>query len=153
MPESEDIEWMRRALVLADHAARHDEVPVGAVLVRDGVEIGAGWNCPISRNDPTAHAEINALRMAATALGNYRLPDSTLYVTVEPCVMCAGAILHARVRRLVFGAHEPKSGAAGSVLDIIGAERNLHHISCTAGVLADEAGEKLQTFFRAKRAG
>lgn len=151
VPESEDMVWMRRALALADHAGQQDEVPIGAVVVRDGIEIGVGWNTPISQNDPTAHAEINALRMAASAVGNYRLPDSTLYVTVEPCVMCAGAILNARVQRLVFGAYEPKTGALGSVLDIIGAEHNLHKLVCTAGVLADEASQRLQSFFRAKR--
>ena len=149
--QSEDVEWMRRALILADRAAELDEVPIGAVLVCNGVEVGTGWNTPISQNDPTAHAEINALRMAAGAQSNYRLPGSTLYVTVEPCVMCAGAIINARIQRLVFGAHEPKTGAAGSVFDIIGAKGNLHQLSCTAGVLADEASRKLQTFFRAKR--
>ena len=147
----EDIGWMRRALALADEAGRCDEVPIGAVLVRDGIEIGAGWNSPIACNDPTAHAEINALRKAAATMENYRLPDSVLYVTVEPCVMCAGAIVHARISRVVFGAFEPRTGAAGSVVDIIGAPENLHHMSCTGGVLADEASEKLKTFFREKR--
>ena len=149
--KGEDIVWMRRALILADRAAALDEVPIGAVLVCDGVEVGSGWNTPISQNDPTAHAEINALRVAAGVQGNYRLPGSTLYVTVEPCVMCAGAIINARVQRLVFGAHEPKTGAAGSVFDIIGANGNFHQLSCTSGVLAEEAGHKLQQFFRAKR--
>ena len=149
--QGEDIVWMRRALTLADHAAELNEVPIGAVVVCDGVEVGTGWNTPISQNDPTAHAEINALRMAAGALGNYRLPDSTLYVTVEPCVMCAGAIINARIQRLVFGAHEPKTGAAGSVFDIIGAKGNLHQLSCVSGVLVEEAGHKLQMFFRVKR--
>ena len=149
--DAEDTKWMQRALVLADQAARLDEVPIGAVLVRDGVEIGVGWNSPISSSDPTAHAEINALRDAAAALANYRLPGAVLYVTLEPCVMCAGAVLHARLSRLVFGAPEPRTGAAGSVFDIIGARENLHHMNCTGGVLAEQSGEKLTTFFRAKR--
>jgi len=151
MTGADDLKWMRRALALADEAQRRNEVPIGAVLVRDGMEIGIGWNSPISSNDPTAHAEINALRMAAANLGNYRLPNSVLYVTVEPCVMCAGALVHARVGRLVFGANEPRSGAAGSVFDIVGAPSHLHEMSFTAGVLADDARRKLQRFFRAKR--
>lgn len=151
MTVSDDLSWMRRALALADEAQCRDEVPIGAVLVRDGVEIGAGWNSPISTNDPTAHAEINALRMAAASKENYRLPNSILYVTVEPCVMCAGALLHARVGRVVFGAYEPRTGAAGSAFDIVGAAGHLHRMGCTAGVLADDARQKLQQFFRAKR--
>lgn len=142
---------MRRALALARQAAAIDEVPVGAVLVVDGAVAGEGWNAPISESDPTAHAEIRALRAAAASRGNYRLPGSTLYVTLEPCAMCVGAILHARVTRVVFGAPDPKTGAAGSVVDLFANPQLNHHASVVGGVLADECGDLLRQFFAARR--
>ncbi|HWP94492.1 MAG TPA: tRNA adenosine(34) deaminase TadA [Gammaproteobacteria bacterium] len=146
-----DIDWMRHALALARRAEREGEVPVGAVLVRDGIPVAEGWNQPIAATDPTAHAEIVALRAAALACGNYRLPDTTLYVTLEPCPMCAGALVHARVRRLVFGASDPRAGAASTVFDIVRAEALNHRLEVTGGVLAEECGELLRRFFAAKR--
>jgi tRNA(adenine34) deaminase len=148
---SDDEQFMRRALELAASAAARDEVPVGAVLVFDGRIVGEGYNAPISQADPTAHAEIRALRAAAADHANYRLPGSTLYVTLEPCPMCVGAILHARVARLVFGAPDPKTGAAGSVVDLTGDPRLNHHTEVVRGVLADECGSVLRQFFQAKR--
>lgn len=142
---------MRAALELAREAATVDEVPVGAVVVMDGQIVGRGFNQPILRHDPTAHAEIMALRDAAHHLGNYRLPNSTLYVTLEPCVMCSGAIMHARVERVVFGARDPKTGAAGSVIDLYGEERLNHHARIEGGVLAEECGVLLTGFFAARR--
>jgi tRNA(adenine34) deaminase len=127
-------------------------VPVGAVLVRDGQVVGEGWNRPIAANDPTAHAEIQALRAAAQHLGNYRLPGTTLYVTLEPCPMCAGAIVHARVGRVVFGAPDPRSGAAGSVFDLLPSDARFNHrTEVQGGVAAAEAGRMLKAFFRARR--
>jgi tRNA(adenine34) deaminase len=149
-PESE--RWMREALALARTAQARGEVPVGAVVVREGEIVGRGGNAPIAANDPTAHAEIAALRDAAAALGNYRLPDCDLYVTLEPCAMCAGAIMHARVRRLVFGARDPKTGACGSVVDLFGEARLNHHTGVIAEVLAAECGALLSAFFAARRA-
>jgi len=146
-----DAHWMRYALELAERAAAEGEVPVGAVVVLDDKVIGEGWNRPISSDDPTAHAEIVALRAAAQAMGNYRLPKTTLYVTLEPCVMCAGAMVHARVARLVFGAFDPKAGAAGSVFDILGSERLNHRVAVEGGLLAEECGARLQAFFRERR--
>lgn len=143
--------WMHRALALARHAEAKGEVPVGALIVRDGECIGEGWNRPISDQDPTAHAEIIALREAARRCGNYRLPGTTLYVTLEPCVMCAGAIIHARVSRVVFGTPDPKAGAAGSVFQILGANRLNNKVVITGEVLADECAEALRTFFRERR--
>jgi tRNA(adenine34) deaminase len=142
---------MRRALALARRAAEAGEVPVGAVLVKDDAIVGEGWNHPISAHDPTAHAEIGALRAGAAALGNYRLIDTTLYVTLEPCVMCAGAIVHARVKRLVFGAPDPKTGAAGSVFDVFGSGKVNHVVQVDGGVLAEECGRLLTDFFRQRR--
>jgi tRNA(adenine34) deaminase len=150
LPENE--RWMREALALAFAAQGRGEVPVGAVVVRDGEIVGRGGNAPIAANDPTAHAEIAALRAAATTLGNYRLPDCDLYVTLEPCAMCAGAIMHARVRRLVFGARDPKTGACGSVVDLFGDARLNHHTVVTADVLAVQSGALLSAFFAARRA-
>jgi tRNA(adenine34) deaminase len=150
--ESPDRHWMRRAMELALQAARAGEVPVGAVLVKDGQAIGEGWNRPIGAHDPTAHAEIQALRAAARALGNYRLTDTTLYVTLEPCAMCAGAVIHARVKRVVFGAFDPKGGAAGSVFEILGTDKLNHRVEVEGGVLADECGAMLREFFVLKRA-
>ena len=143
---------MQRALELARAAAGDGEVPVGAVLVLDGEIIGEGANCPIRSSDPTAHAEIQALRAGARHMGNYRLPGTTLYVTLEPCPMCAGALVHARVARVVYAAHDPRSGAAGSVFDLLPSDRRFnHHTDCEGGLLADEASELLRSFFRARR--
>jgi tRNA(adenine34) deaminase len=147
-----DEHWMRHALALARRAETEGEVPVGAVLVYGDEPIGDGWNCPISAHDPTAHAEIVALRAAAQRLGNYRLPGTTLYVTLEPCVMCAGAIIHARVARVVFGASDPKGGAAGSVFDVLGTDRLNHRVEVQGGLLAEESAALLQDFFAARRA-
>jgi tRNA(adenine34) deaminase len=143
--------WMREALDLARSAQARGEVPVGAVVVHQDRIIGRGGNAPIAGSDPTAHAEIGALREAARARGNYRLPDCDLYVTLEPCLMCAGAIMHARVRRLVFGARDPKTGACGSVVDVFADVRLNHHTRVTAGVLAAECGALLSAFFAARR--
>ena len=145
-------EFMRVALELARQAAACDEVPVGAVLVRHGEILGRGFNQPISRHDPSAHAEIMALRDAATREGNYRLPGTTLYVTLEPCAMCVGAILHARVGHVYFGARDLKTGAAGSVVDLFAEARLNHHASVTGGLLAEECGALLSNFFVARRA-
>jgi tRNA(adenine34) deaminase len=149
--DEQDAVYMGEALALAREAASVDEVPVGAVVVLDGVIVGRGFNQPIGRHDPTAHAEIMALRDAATRVGNYRLPGSTLYVTLEPCVMCSGAIMHARVGRVVFGARDPKTGAAGSVVDLFGEGRLNHHADIVGGVLAEECGALLSGFFAARR--
>nr|ART37126.1 D69 [uncultured bacterium] len=143
--------WMTEALNLAREAGAAGEVPVGAVVVLDGQIIGRGFNQPISRQDPTAHAEVVALRDAATRLGNYRLPGATLYVTLEPCMMCAGAMMHARLARVVFGAADPKTGVAGSVLDLFGEARLNHHAEITGGVRAEECGQLLSSFFAARR--
>ena len=146
-----DQQFMREALALAREAAAVDEVPVGAVVVCAGEVVGRGFNAPIARHDPSAHAEIAALRAAATKLGNYRLPGCTLYVTLEPCAMCAGAIIHARITRLVFGAQDPKSGACGSVVDLLAEPRLNFHAQVSSGVLADECGAQLSSFFAARR--
>lgn len=154
MPETlltDDEQAMRLALAEARAAAAAGEVPVGAVLVKDGRVIATGRNAPIGRHDPTAHAEIAALRAAARALGNYRLDGCTLYVTLEPCAMCAGAMLHARLARVVFGAPDPRTGAAGSVLDVFGQARLNHQTVVQGGVLAEEGGQLLRAFFEARR--
>lgn len=143
---------MTAALALAREAAAAGEVPVGAVVVKAGQIIGAGSNAPINRHDPSAHAEIQAIRAAATALGNYRLTDCTLFVTLEPCTMCAGAIMHARISRLVFGAADPKTGACGSVVNLFAEERLNHHAAVEAGLMAEQCGELLTRFFRSRRA-
>ena len=142
---------MHDALLLAKAAGALGEVPVGALVVRDGKVLGRGYNAPISQHDPTAHAEICALREASLASGNYRLPGCTLYVTLEPCAMCAGAMLHARIGRVVFGAADPKTGACGSVIDLFAESRLNHHATVTGGVLADESGRLLSEFFRERR--
>ncbi len=147
----EDEHWMRHALRLAQQAAAAGEVPVGAVVVKDGVLLGAGFNAPIAQHDPTAHAEIQALRQAAQALGNYRLDGCTLYVTLEPCTMCSGALLAARLARVVFGAREPKTGAAGSVLDVFSLPQLNHHTHICGGVLQAECAQLLADFFHSKR--
>ncbi len=143
--------WMREALRLAADAEAAGEVPVGALIVHDGAMIGAGRNRMIGGNDPSGHAEIIALRDAGRRLGNYRFPGATLYVSLEPCVMCAGAIIHARLARLVYAACDPKTGAAGSVFDTLLSERHNHRVAISGGVLADAAGAMLSEFFRARR--
>ncbi|MFT4171009.1 MAG: tRNA adenosine(34) deaminase TadA [Rhodocyclaceae bacterium] len=147
----QDVFFMRTALELAREAGSVDEVPVGAVVVCNGEIVGRGFNQPIGRHDPTAHAEVMALRDAARNLSNYRLPGCELYVTLEPCSMCAGAIMHARIARVVYGARDPKTGVAGSVLDLFGEARLNHHAQIEAGVLADECGQLLSSFFAARR--
>lgn len=142
---------MAEALALAQRAAARGEVPVGAVVVCEGAIVGRGGNSPIAASDPTAHAEIAALREAGAALGNYRLLGCTLYVTIEPCAMCAGAILHARLSRLVYGARDPKTGACGSVIDLTGEPRLNHHTRVTGGVAAEACGALLTDFFAARR--
>lgn len=143
--------FMRQAILLAQEAAAAGEVPVGALVVLEGKVIGRGANAPIGRHDPTAHAEIAALRAAAERAGNYRLPGAELYVTLEPCAMCAGAIMHARVGRVVFGARDPKTGAAGSVVDLFAENRLNHHTAVAGGVLEAECGGLLSGFFAARR--
>lgn len=144
--------WMRRAMALAEQAAAAGEVPVGAVVVLDGREVGAGFNAPISGCDPTAHAEVRALRDAARRLGNYRLSGATLYVTLEPCTMCVGALVHSRVSRLVFGAPEPKAGAVVSVRRTLEEPHLNWRVEVTEGVLAAECGQMLTAFFSRRRA-
>ena len=147
----DDSDFMRAALEQAQLAGSADEVPVGAVVVLNGVVVGRGFNQPIGRHDPTAHAEVQALRDAADKLGNYRLPGCDLYVTLEPCAMCCGAILHARIRRVVFGAGDPKTGVAGGVIDLFGEKRLNHHTEVEGGVLAEECSALLSSFFAARR--
>ncbi|MBL8470655.1 MAG: tRNA adenosine(34) deaminase TadA [Rhodocyclaceae bacterium] len=142
---------MREALDLARQAGSLGEVPVGALVVQDGVVIGRGFNRPIAASDASAHAEIMALRAAGQHVGNYRLPGCTLYVTLEPCAMCAGAIMHARIERVVFGAADPKTGACGSVVDLFGEARLNHHATVAGGVLADDSAQLLRSFFAARR--
>lgn len=144
--------YMCEALILARQAAVVGEVPVGAVVVKAGAIIGRGYNQPISRHDPSAHAEIMALRDAAQHLGNYRLIDCDLFVTLEPCSMCAGAIMHARIARVVFGAADPKTGACGSVVNLFAESRLNHHTQVLGGMLADESGTLLREFFAGRRA-
>lgn len=146
-----DLQWMEYALGLAARAVEQGEVPVGCVIVRDGVIIGEGWNRPISTNDPTAHAEIVAMRDAAARLGNYRLTGTTLYVTLEPCLMCVGAIIHARIARLVFGASDPRRGAVNSTAHAFETQGLNHRAEITGGVLEQRCAEQLQAFFRARR--
>ena len=148
---ADDTAWIARALELARGAAAAGEVPVGAVLVNGATVLGEGANACIKNSDPTAHAEIVALRAAARAAGNYRLPGSTLYVTLEPCAMCAGAIINARVQRLVFGASDPRAGAAGSVVDVFAPEALNHRVAISGGVMAEPCADLLRSFFRARR--
>lgn len=148
---AQDETWMLHAQRLADRAQAQGEVPVGAVLVKDNTLVAEGWNQPITHHDPSAHAEIMALRAAGQTLQNYRLPGTTLYVTLEPCAMCAGAMLHARVGRVVFGAFDPKTGAAGSVFNTLQDENNLHTLTVSGGVLAEQCSEQLRAFFRERR--
>jgi tRNA(adenine34) deaminase len=147
----EDITWMQRAIQLAKTAASHQEIPVGAVLVLENQVIGEGWNRPIQTHDPSAHAEIVALREGAEKIQNYRMVNSTLYVTLEPCVMCVGALVHARVKRVVYGAPDPKTGAVKSVFDLGQTAAFNHRIEYAGGLLAEECGALLREFFRQRR--
>jgi tRNA(adenine34) deaminase len=147
-----DVDWMRRAMELAAEAEAAGEVPVGAVIVRDGAVLGEGWNRPVGSHDPTAHAEILALRAAGSAAGSYRLGGATLYVTLEPCPMCMAAMVHARVERVVFGAWDPRQGAAGSAFDLARSRALNHAVDAFGGVLADECGTQLREFFQRRRA-
>ena len=151
MTSSQDESFMRLALEQAKKAASAGEVPVGAVLVQDNQVIGSGFNQPIMLNDPSAHAEMMAIRNAAQTLKNYRIPESTLYVTLEPCAMCCGMMLHARVKRVVFGAPDPKTGMAGSVTNLFALKEINHQTEVEGGVLADECGELLREFFKQRR--
>lgn len=146
-----DEDWMGRALVLAELAAGEGEVPVGAVLVADGKMLSEGWNRPVTSNDPSAHAEIQTLRLAGRRSGNYRLPGTTLYVTLEPCLMCAGALIHARIDRLVFGAADPNAGAVVSLFKVLDDDRLNHRVQYDGGVLAEESSKMLRRFFQARR--
>ncbi|MEO6169512.1 MAG: tRNA adenosine(34) deaminase TadA [Lysobacter sp.] len=150
---SDDDRWMRHALALADRAEREDdEIPVGAVVVAaDGSLLGEGWNRNITDHDPSAHAEIVAMRQAGSRLANHRLMGCTVYVTLEPCAMCAMAMVHARVARVVYGAADPKTGAAGSVFDLLGDPRHNHRVQVEGGLLGTEAGARLTAYFRRKR--
>lgn len=148
---AEDHYWMRQGIELARRAAAAGEVPVGAVVVRNNELLGEGWNGPIASCDPSAHAEITALRRAGAKVAAYRLPDATLYVTLEPCFMCAGALIHARVQRLVYGAEDPKTGACGGQMDLFGVPGHNHYPQITGGILAQECGELLREFFRGRR--
>ena len=153
IPAADDAFWMRAALALAREAGAAGEVPVGAVVVQNGVCVGAGYNQPISTQDPTAHAEIVALRAAARQMGNYRLSGATLYVTVEPCTMCAGALVHARIARLVYGTVEPRTGAIQSAAQVLLHGGHNHRVEVTGGVLAAPCREIMRTFFAARRQG
>jgi tRNA(adenine34) deaminase len=146
-----DETWMRQALLLAERAEAEGEVPVGALVVRDAAVLGEGWNRPIATHDPTAHAEILALRAAAAHAGDYRLGGATLYVTLEPCPMCAAAMAHARIARLVFGAWDPRQGAAGSAFNLVAADALNHRIDAFGGVLSEECGALLRGFFAGRR--
>lgn len=146
-----DSDYMLIALALAEEAGASGEVPVGAIIVKNGEIIGRGSNAPIATHDPTAHAEIRAMRDAAERLGNYRLVDCTLYVTLEPCAMCTGAIQHARIAKVVYGAYDPKTGACGSVVNLMSEPRLNHHTEISGGVLAAECGALLSNFFSARR--
>ncbi|WP_152087505.1 tRNA adenosine(34) deaminase TadA [Pseudoalteromonas sp. A25] len=147
----QDQYWMSQALMYADKAELQNEIPVGAVVVKDDQLIAAGWNQSICNHDPSAHAEMQAIRKAGQALENYRLVDCTLYVTLEPCPMCAGLLVHSRLKRVVFGAKDAKTGAAGSIMNIVREPQLNHQLEVTEGVLADECAEKLSAFFRRRR--
>jgi tRNA(adenine34) deaminase len=151
LKDTHDIVFMQQAISQAHNAWALGEVPVGAVVVKDGQVVATGFNQPIGTHDPTAHAEIMALRAAATILGNYRLPGCELYVTLEPCAMCSGAMMHARLARIVYGATDPKTGACGSILNLFEQEKLNHHTEVVGGVLADECGQLLKEFFAERR--
>ena len=143
--------WMAHAIRLAEKAQQYNEVPVGAVIVKDDELIGEGWNLPIASKDPTAHAEIQAIRMACLQQNNYRLPGATLYISLEPCLMCAGAIIHSRISKVFFAATEPKTGAAGSCYDIFNENKLNHNVEFEQGLLAEESSKILKQFFKARR--
>lgn len=145
------LKWMQYALKLAERSRDEGEVPVGAVIIKDKKLIAEGWNQPIDRNDATAHAEIMAIRAAGKTLNNYRLPDTTLYVTLEPCTMCVGAIIHARIANVIFGAPDPKTGAAGSAVDVFSAGCHNHQVQVNGGVMKDDCGQILREFFKERR--
>jgi tRNA(adenine34) deaminase len=153
MSDQDDLDqtYMQTALDLAGQAALAGEVPVGAIVVKDGVIVGRGYNAPILQHDPSAHAEIQAMRDAANTLGNYRLVGCTLYVTLEPCAMCSGAMQHARIARLVYGASDPKTGACGSVINLMAEPRLNHHTEVSSGVMAEQCGTVLSQFFASRR--
>ncbi len=151
MTLSSDENRIQRALLLAQRAAEEGEVPVGAIIVFENEIIGEGWNRPISSHDPSSHAEINAMRAAALHLANYRLSGAELYVTLEPCVMCAGAIVHARLSRVIYGAHDPRAGAAGSVFEVLPTDKLNHRVEVNAGIMEEECAALLQSFFRQRR--
>ncbi len=151
MGVNSDEQWMQQALRLASMAAAKGEVPVGALIVRNGTVLGEGYNCPIESVDPTAHAELIALRQACGTANNYRLPESTLYVTLEPCPMCAGALVHARVQRVVYGTPDPRSGAAGTVMNILASEALNHRCQVSGGVLREQCADLLTDFFKSRR--
>ncbi|MEM5497088.1 tRNA adenosine(34) deaminase TadA [Paraglaciecola mesophila] len=152
MSLEQDQLWMRHALSLASKAAQAGEIPVGAVLVKDQKIVGEGWNQSITLNDPSAHAEMLAIRQAGINVKNYRLIDTTLYVTLEPCTMCAGLLVHSRIKRVVFGAYDAKTGAAGSIMDVLNDTRLNHQVEVQGGVLGEECGETISAFFRQRRA-
>ncbi|MCF6435855.1 tRNA adenosine(34) deaminase TadA [Pseudoalteromonas sp. MMG022] len=147
----QDQYWMSQALAYADKAEQQDEIPVGAVVVKDNQLIAAGWNQSICQHDPSAHAEMLAIREAGKVLENYRLVDCTLYVTLEPCPMCAGLLVHSRLKRVVFGAKDAKTGAAGSIMNIVKEPRLNHQLEVTEGILAEQCSEKLSAFFKRRR--
>lgn len=151
-PSDLDRHWMRHALVLAERAQAAGEIPVGAVIVADEENIGEGWNACVGENDPTAHAEIVAIRRAGLEIQNYRMPEATMHVTLEPCAMCAGAIVQARIQRVVFGAYDPKAGAAGSVFDVLDNAHLNHRARVLGGVEAEACGRLVTAFFKARRA-
>jgi tRNA(adenine34) deaminase len=151
MKTDEDLVWMGEALLLAKRAGIEQEVPVGAVVISDGEIVGRGWNRNIGLNDPSAHAEIMAMRDAGKRLGNHRLPGCSLYVTLEPCPMCAGAMIHARLARVVYGADDPKTGAAGGMFDLLGDPAHNHVVNVSGGCLAEECSAMLKDFFRQRR--
>ncbi len=151
MSTSDDQKWMQHALMLAERSREQGEVPVGAVIVKDDQLISEGWNQPIAHHDASAHAEIMAIRAAGRVLNNYRLPDTSLYVTLEPCTMCAGAMIHARIARLVFGAPDPRTGTAGSVIDLFSQDYHNHSVGVIGGILQKECGQILKDFFRQRR--
>lgn len=146
-----DIHWMEHALKLAERSKQEGEVPVGAMLIKGDEIIGEGWNQPISKHDASAHAEIMAIRAAGLNENNYRLPNTTLYVTLEPCTMCAGAIIHARIERVVYGAPDPRTGSAGSATDVFSGDYHNHRVQVEGGILREECGQILKDFFRERR--
>ena len=149
--EDKHRKWMKHALMLAERSREEGEVPVGALIVKDDELIAEGWNRPIDTHDATAHAEIMAIREAGRVLNNYRLPDTRIYVTLEPCTMCAGAIIHARIGQLFFGAPDPRTGTAGSAIDLFSQTYHNHQVNVTGGIMQDECGEILKSFFKARR--